>query len=474
MSGTGARHLERRSGIFGLRVRVPDDIRLLVGMVEVRRSLRTHDPFQARVQSALCAARLFEVFAIVRENQDSLTQNEIQKMIAAGVRQVLAGMLGFGAVAPQGAVQLTSPAPQIGPTLEEATKAYLDAKRRQWTAKTCVSREKRLSFLNEHLGGERLLSEITAHDVRSFRDAILRLRRHIGRSRPTSFAAKQTESLDHRIDPRTAVLIFEPVLAFFRWAKSEQGYIASNPAEGIRISVPKKSKGAKSRRPFTGEELRLLFSSPLFTGCLSRTRRFVPGDKVIKDAKYWIPILAYYGGFRLGELVQLHLSDVKLDGAIPFIEVTDADAGPIGTGDAKHVKSDAGVRKVPLHPDVIALGFSKFVAGRSRGRRSSKRLFDEVGFGADGQASTTFSKWFGRFMDAVGLNDSALVFHSFRHNAEDAFRDSLAPQYVIDRIIGHSDGSTSAGYGVGVSVDVAHDAVQKMRLKVRLPELLAQ
>ena len=72
-------------------------------------------------------------------------------------------------------------------------------------------------------------------------------------------------------------------------------------------------------------------------------------------------------------------------------------------------------------------------------------------------------------MSKAGLHDPALVFHSFRHNAEDAFRDALQPQYVIDRIIGHRDGATSAGYGEAASLATLNAAVTAMRLKVRLP-----
>jgi hypothetical protein len=132
------------------------------------------------------------------------------------------------------------------------------------------------------------------------------------------------------------------------------------------------------------------------------------------------------------------------------------------------VKSEAGVRKVPLHPDLLSLGFAEFVAGRAKGKSQSKRLFHRVAYGADGQPSTIFSKWFARFLDKVGLNDPALVFHSFRHNAEDAFRNARQPQYVIDRIIGHSDGATSAGYGEGISLEVAQQAVHEMEMKIAL------
>ena len=93
MSGVRVRHLERRCGIYGLRVRVPDEIRPLVGMVEVRRSQRTSDLYRARAQSSLQAARLFAVFKMVRSNQDQVNRDEVQAIIAAALHEVANMML---------------------------------------------------------------------------------------------------------------------------------------------------------------------------------------------------------------------------------------------------------------------------------------------------------------------------------------------------------------------------------------------
>lgn len=469
MSGIRSRHLERRCGIYGVRVRVPNDIRSLVGRVEVRRSLGTSDPLRARAQSALIAARLFEVFEMIKQERDQITQEDIWAMFAQ--------MFEFARKASRapsngsGAPALPSLEVRVGPTLGETLSAYVSVKKLSWTRKTLASNGRKLNFLAEHLGQDTALCAISSEHIRTFRDAICKMRVSQGRCKSQSFASRQTENGLHQIDPKTAALIFEAIKAFFRWCKADQGYIATNPAQDIRISLPKRAKGTKSRRPFTRAELEQLFSSPLFTGCRSRSRRFEPGSSVIRDAKFWLPVLAYYTGARLGELVQLHIKDVELSGAIPFLNVTEENAGQAGTSEAKHVKSEAGVRRVPLHPELIELGFDSFVRLRRDAKRHSKRLFHEVNFGSDGQASTVFSKFFGRLLDKVGLPDPALVFHSFRHGAEDAFRNALQPQYVIDRIIGHSDGSTSAGYGQGVSLEVAHKAVSAMKLDVRLPEL---
>lgn len=354
-----------------------------------------------------------------------------------------------------------------GPTLGAAIKAYLAFGETQWTRKTLSARVRQLGYLEQFLTSGRALASVTSHDIRSFRDGILCLRKNHGRSPKQSFAEKQTDNVQARIAPKTAGLIYEPTKAFFRWAKSVEGMIGVNPAEDVRLMTEKKPKGEKIRRPFRKDELEKLFSSPVFTGCRSRHRRYEAGTRVIEDAKYWVPILGYYTGCRLGELVQLHFRDLKLDGPIPHLSLNEDNSGVVGS-DQKHLKSAAGVRLVPLHPDVIDLGFAKFAEKRRKPKRPSDRLFAEIPYGSDGQASTVISKWFGRFLNSVGLTDPALVFHSFRHGAEDAFRDAMLPQYVIDRIIGHTDGATSAAYGNGVSLDVAYQAVAAMKLPLSL------
>lgn len=351
---------------------------------------------------------------------------------------------------------------RVGPTLKELVTKYLTAKRSQWTAKTYRSREAQLQHLLECLGGELAVTAVTPTHVREFRDAVTRLRtnHHVGAGK--SFASRQTDNEAHRIAPKTVSVIFESGKALFRWAKGD-GYLASNPADGINYDAPKRIKARKSRRPFQAEELKILFAAPVFTGCRSIRRRFEAGSVVVRDARYWVPLLGLYTGMRLGEIVQLHLEDVFLDGPVPFIRVTDENSGEVGSGTEKHVKSHAGLRDVPLHPSLLTLGFKKFVLAR-RAQPQGARLFTEIQFGADGQPSTVFSKWFARLLNSVGLTDPALVFHSFRHTAEDAFRDALQPQYVIDRIVGHADQATSAGYGDGISLEVAAKAVRAMRL----------
>jgi hypothetical protein len=407
MSGRRSPFLQRRSGVYHLRVRVPDQLRLRVGLLEVRRSLRVHSSDTARLLAAIYVARVKEVFEMVKASElskaaarellrtcfEDLAQQverfaphrgldiDEQKHFAHERVRELSQQLKYGEFEPDietaatrlsaahgcdlpaltwasrhdvisgvaralaeqqrlflhrleerllpytptdplfdgcgssdapasDLVTVRGAAQPVGPTCREAVDRHLAAKRASWTTKTHVARNRQLAYLVEHLGPETLLSRVSCADLRGYRDAVMRLRsnHHVGAGK--SFAARQTDAADKRISAKTASLIFETAKAFFNWAKAD-GYLGDNPASGLRLETPKVAKTHKARRPFNAAELESLFAAPVYRGCKSIKRRFDPGTLIARDAYYWIPILAYLTGARLGELVQLHAEDER-------------------------------------------------------------------------------------------------------------------------------------------------------------------
>lgn len=354
-------------------------------------------------------------------------------------------------------------------TLGDLIDAYLAFGSTHWTAKTVSDRKRKLSLLAECLGVTTPARAIDTGMMRDYRDLLLRLRRSHGKAK--SLAAKVTEKTAERVAPKTASLAFESAKALLRWA-TEEGHLEANPAIKLRVKLPPaKDALASERRPFTSTELASLFSSPVFAGCKSVACRFEPGNLHVRDGKFWIPIIGHYTGMRLGEIVQLHLSDVVTECEIPFFSVSEQSEGNSALSDAKHVKSKAGVRKVPIHPDLLVLGFGDFVRGVRKKRNGKGRLFHEIKYGADGMPSSTFSKWFSRLRKSAGITDSRVVFHSFRHGAVDALRETEAPKYIIDQIIGHAE-QVTASYGQGVSLETLYETVKKMKFVVDLKTIV--
>jgi integrase len=88
------------------------------------------------------------------------------------------------------------------------------------------------------------------------------------------------------------------------------------------------------------------------TGAAVLRARVTPGDAIVHDAFYWVPLLLYYTGARREEICKLCPGDVKL-APIPHIFIDFTDFG--------RIKNDQSVRPVPLHRELVRLGFLQFV-----------------------------------------------------------------------------------------------------------------
>ncbi len=226
---------------------------------------------------------------------------------------------------------------------------------------------------------------------------------------PNLTLAQSIEAADagnlKRLAPKSVGGYVQNLCAVLRWGKL-QGYGVDVNTEGL-----KPTGGAEvQRRGMSPGELSTIFAA------LTSFREKAPH-------KFWVPALAAYTGARAGELCQLRTEDVAKVHGIACLNLTRFD--PTGRAVAgKRFKNKQSERWVPLHRELLDAGFIAFANSCD----GDGRLFPNLKSGKDGSHSHAFSKWFGRFMDGVGLSDPALVFHSFRHGFRDACRDADIPE----------------------------------------------
>ena len=169
------------------------------------------------------------------------------------------------------------------------------------------------------------------------------------------------------------------------------------------------------------------FEQPIYT------RYELPKDpKAGGAAAYWVPLLALLTGARVGELCQLRVADVEVDRDGPWIRITDEAEG-------SRVKTEAGLRMVPLHSELVRLGFLDYAkALRDAGETS---LWPGYRFRAN-KPGGYFSDWFGqerRKSNPPRWPD----LHSLRHTVRTALVEAGIEGDVIDRVVGHeASGST--------------------------------
>jgi integrase len=216
------------------------------------------------------------------------------------------------------------------------------------------------------------------------------------------------------------------------WVKSLLVYayrdlelISRQPWEGIDIE----HRTEKPRGPWTDEELKAFFSLPLFT------RHELPTTaKAGADAAYWIPLLGLYTGTRVGELCQLRAEDVETTKHGAFICITEEAVGAT-------VKTAAGIRRVPVHSELVRLGFLDYVATMKKARAVS--LWPRMPM-RKGKPGAYFSDWVNAFHKAATDNPKAPVFHELRHTVRSALHSAKVEHETIGRIIGHETGLSDA------------------------------
>jgi hypothetical protein len=71
LSGGHGPHLQRRNGIYHLRLRVPDELRLRVGLREIRRSLQTYSDSKARLLAAIYVPRVRSAIEMLKAGEFS-------------------------------------------------------------------------------------------------------------------------------------------------------------------------------------------------------------------------------------------------------------------------------------------------------------------------------------------------------------------------------------------------------------------
>ena len=215
------------------------------------------------------------------------------------------------------------------------------------------------------------------------------------------------------------------VKSLLEFAAHDLGLICRSPWSGIEIAYQTTNK----RRPWADDELTKFFTQPLHTAYE------LPKDrKAGADAAYWIPLLGLYTGARVGELAQLRTIDIESDAGVPMLSITNE-------GDGQRVKTTAGIRKVPLHSELIRLGFLDYVAKREK--NGDATLWPALP-ARKGKPGGYFSHWFGIYRRPLGFGKYP-DFHCFRHTVRSQLANAGIAEGLIDTLVGHEvAGSTGA------------------------------
>ncbi|WP_289295679.1 site-specific integrase [uncultured Reyranella sp.] len=254
-----------------------------------------------------------------------------------------------------------------------------------------------------------------------------------------------------RLTMKTVKRHFSALGGFFTYAKRHGHVTGDNPAHGFEF--PKKGRAKKGRQMWEGEKLRKLFQSPVWTGS-HPTFRAKPGSAIVRDDKYWLPLLGVYHGNRLEEFAQLRREDVKCEDGIWYLHIH-------GEG-GRQIKNDQSARRVPLHPEMERLGFISYV--RATAPKSGDMVFPQLKPGGpDKKVGYYFTKWWTNYRKSIGLYEPGLDYHSFRHGVTTKLYAAGVARDVVDELTGHEgEGTSQRVYKHDTPLPKLYEAIRKV------------
>jgi integrase len=324
----------------------------------------------------------------------------------------------------------------ISPTMDnselllDVSEAYLSEGRRAgiWRPKTLMEKQDALELLREVIGNKPV-SSVSKHDARKMKDVLFKLpknRTKNAATRTLSLAQMLTIEDVERMSSRTLNGYLSHYQHFMGWAE-KQGHCAVNVFEGLRVAKTT-TVAADERRPFNAAQLR----------CLYEHLTENPEGLVKKDDHKWPVLIGMFSGARLNEIAQLLVTDVVQRDSVWCFDFNDE-------GD-KALKNASSRRVVPIHQQLLDLGFAEYVALRSA--EGASRLFSSLTYSKQNGYGRNVGRWFNEsLLPALGLKEKALVFHSFRHTMVTILSRSDVPEPIVKSIVGHTQtGVTQTHY----------------------------
>ena len=207
---------------------------------------------------------------------------------------------------------------------------------------------------------------------------------------------------------------------YFDWL-IRMGYTdLPNPFENVRQPRPSKKPPKLKRQAFTEEDV-----CKLFNAMTAKRHRDTTVETMF--------LIALYTGCRVEEICRIKKSNLHQHDNRWWFEVVDA-------------KTEAGNRKVPVHPRIQALMLHLIEAS------GNDYLIEDGSTTVNGERSSKLSKRFGRLKNQLGFGKEH-VFHSLRRTFINQLAANNTPEKQAADLVGHDiDTMTYGVYGSDTAV----------------------
>lgn len=322
-----------------------------------------------------------------------------------------------------------------GQTAAQARKTY------QLFVETCGDRRLALYAREDAVAFKNLLSDLPANYGKAAEWRGMPAKKIVEASRDNGEARLSSRTIQRHLSALSCL-----------WEEEvEAKRVDANIFKNFRLPSAKRPKDQRAMWP--SSKLKLLFDTPVWRGCQSKNRRSRPGAQVIRDERFWLPLIALFSGMRQEEICQLELDDIRLEQDVWVFDIH-------GRGE-RNVKNMTAVRLVPVHSTLIAMGLLSYADGLRKA--GYKKAFPNLERGgADQRFGHNYAKWFTRYRRDVGLYESGLDFHSLRHSATTFMAQGGVSSEVIDRVTGHVTAGETARYTKQFRIEQLQAAIESL------------
>ncbi|WP_333909698.1 DUF6538 domain-containing protein [Phaeobacter italicus] len=194
----------------------------------------------------------------------------------------------------------------------------------------------------------------------------------------------------------------------------------------MRVTQP------KIRMPWTEERIAQFLTCPIYTGCASPRARWRPGDMIIRDAFYWVPLLVLTLGSRIEEILLLKRKNLRLRNHVHCLA--------LGAGCDVSGKTEDAERIVPVPQTLLDLGFVDWI--RALDEDHGPLLFPEIARRtATGNVTEVFSKSLRIILSHLDLADFDEDFYAMRKTLSSILKRAKVDDGQRQALAGHKNGS---------------------------------
>lgn len=204
------------------------------------------------------------------------------------------------------------------------------------------------------------------------------------------------------------------IKAWLEWATNND-YLDKNPMKGLELPAKLVASQKQKKAAFSDAELQTILKA------LAPERT---SENLMRQEWHWVVVCLMFTGARLSEIVQLLPADVRqIDGVWCFV---------LEGGEGKQLKNAPSQRVVPMHSQLVAMGFLDW-----HRQQTSPRLFPLLW----DKGAAKVSHFFSYLLKVQKLKTPAISLHSYRHTMAIRLEQARTHYSIMRRLLGHSIGS---------------------------------